>query len=140
MKYLLAIIGFTLFFIGCNTGKKITNTQKTDAKVVNDTIRIANDALEYEIIIFEPGFQGFLASQPQRGFYGQTYLENRNRLYVTQYNIRVRNPLQYDFNLYPQAIDYKIGTDYGYEVNYLLYNYFVFFSRKYNQKFTGVRN
>ncbi len=31
-------------------------------------------------------------------------------------------------------IDYNPQIDYGYEVNYLLYNYFLFFQREYDQQ------
>ncbi|MGO2102488.1 MAG: DUF6146 family protein, partial [Psychroflexus halocasei] len=33
-----------------------------------------------------------------------------------------------------QEIDYQPHIDYGYEVNYMLYHYFLFFEQKYNQK------
>ena len=43
-----------------------------------DTIRIANEELEYEIIIFDPGFNSWLMSYARpRGYHSQTYLENR---------------------------------------------------------------
>jgi hypothetical protein len=44
--------------------------------MTNDTIRIANDTLEYEVIIIDPGFSTWLASRslPQLS---QSYLENK---------------------------------------------------------------
>jgi len=103
----------------------------------NDTVRIANDSLEYEIIIIEPGYNTFLNSiaRPE-GYYSQSYLENKNRFIVPEYNQRVMQPFQYNNNLYPQQIDYNSSIDYGYEVNYKLYYYFVYFTRKYNQRFS----
>lgn len=106
----------------------------------NDTIRIANDSLEYEIIIVEPGFQSWVISQPPRGFYGQAKLEGKNRQFVSDYNNRVLQANQYSRNLYTDLINYDPTVDYGYEVNYLLYNYFIYFQEKYNQKFIGGRN
>ena len=53
---------------------------------------------------------------------------------VIQWNQRVLQPLIYDPNLYEMQINWNSGTDYGYEVNYKLYNYFVYFQRKYNQR------
>ncbi|MFI8378046.1 DUF6146 family protein [Leeuwenhoekiella sp. NPDC079379] len=135
---------FIYFFValgliyGCaNTqiNKKLTgNNAMTTA---NDTVRIANDSLEYEILIIEPGFNTFLVSiaRPE-GYYTQNYLENKNRFLVTEYNQRVNQPFTFDPNLYPQQINYDNNVDYGYEVNYKLYNYFVFFSRQYNQRFS----
>ena len=105
-------------------------------KIVNDTIRIANEELEYEVIIIEPGFYAWLNSQAKpRGFYSQNYLEARNRAWVIEYNNRVLQPMRYDPNLYSMQIDYRNTIDYGYEVNFLLYNYFVFFQQRYNQRF-----
>ena len=37
-------------------------------------------------------------------------------------------------SLYELRIDYDTRTDYGYEVNYKLYNYFVYFQMKYKQQ------
>jgi len=115
------------------------DTSETDT-TASDTVRIANDSLEYEIIIFEPGFSSWLVSQQPRGYYGQQYLEGRNKIYVGEYNSRVRSANRFATNLYPQEIDYDYFTDYGYEVNYMLYNYFVYFQERYNQKFIIGRN
>jgi len=68
------------------------------------------------------------------GYYSQAFLENRNQLLVTNWNQRVLIPSNFDPNLYQMQIDYQSGIDYGYEVNYKLYNYFIYFQRKYNQR------
>ncbi|TPN88705.1 DUF6146 family protein [Aquimarina algicola] len=104
-----------------------------------DTIRIANDSLEYEIIIIEPGFNAWLVTQRPRGFYSEQFLENRNRQYVIEYNQRVIQPQRFDPNLYVQQINYESSIHYGYEVNYLLYNYFLFFEQRYRQRFVFSR-
>lgn len=133
MKYLLPIL-FLAIIVGCSSQKKGSDQNPNDSEIANDTIRIANDSLEYEIIIFEPGFQSWLVTQKPRGFYGQNYLEQKNRIFVTSYNIRANNPTQYDTDLYPMQINYEYNVDYGYEVNYLLYNYFLYFQEKYRQQ------
>ena len=101
----------------------------------NDTINIASDSTEYQIIIIDPGFNTWLLSiaRPE-GYYSQTYLENRNQIYVMNWNQRAMQPLRFGGDLYQMQIDYDPGIDYGYEVNYKLYNYFIFFQRKYNQR------
>lgn len=139
MRYFISFLLFAVLIASCDANKGVIKDKDINTGVENDTIRIANDELEYEIIIFEPGFNAFLLTQPPRGHYSQSFLENRNRNFVIEYNIRARNPQQYDFNLYPQTIDYRYGTDYGYEVNYMLYNYFQFFIQRYNQRFPGGR-
>ncbi|SDG86263.1 DUF6146 family protein [Psychroflexus sediminis] len=133
MKYLLPTL-FLAIIIGCSVQKKESVPNNLDPQLENNTIRIANDSLEYEIIILEPGFNAWLVTQRPRGYYGQTYLEQRNRIFVANYNIRANNPSQYGPDLYPMQIDYEYDVDYGYEVNYLLYNYFLYFQEKYRQR------
>lgn len=136
MRIFLLLLGIALGTFSCSSTKTISD--RTPG-VANDTIRIENDSLEYRIIIVEPGFESWLISQPPRGYYSQNYLEDKNRIFVTEYNSRVLQRGRYPLNLYEEQINYDPQTDYGYEVNYLLYNYFVFFQNKYNQYFTGGR-
>jgi hypothetical protein len=100
-----------------------------------DTVALRNEESNYEIIIIEPGFQTWLQSiaRPE-GYYSQTYLENRNEILVTNWNQRVLQPLLFDPQLYEMQINYDPHVDYGYEVNYKLYNYFIYFQRKYRQR------
>lgn len=138
MKNLFWLILITLFAIACKTTKSETkklSNEKFEALKENDTVVIENDELEYEIIIIEPGFNYWVASRAQqRGFYSQDYLENRNRIMVIEWNQRVLQPQLYNPNLYELQIDYQQNIDYGYEVNYLLYNYFIYFQITYNQR------
>lgn len=137
MKNLLYILFAGLIIFGCGTSKDRDFSKKDITATANDTVRIANDSLEYEIIIIEPGFNLFINSIAKpRGYYSQSYLENKNRFLVQEYNSRVNQPFNYNRNLYIQEINYDNNVDYGYEVNYMLYNYFVFFSREYNQRFS----
>lgn len=137
MKNLLYILFAGLIIFGCGTSKDRDFSKKDITATANDTVRIANDSLEYEIIIIEPGFNLFINSIAKpRGYYSQSYLENKNRFLVQEYNSRVNQPFNYNRNLYIQEINYDNNVDYGYEVNYMLYNYFVFFAREYNQRFS----
>lgn len=124
----------TVFIYSCATTKK-RNLDTTATNTTSDTLRIANDDLEYEILIIEPGFNTWLVTQRPRGYYNQQFLEIRNRQYVIEYNQRVIQPQRFNPNLYIQQINYEQHIDYGYEVNYLLYNYFLFFEQRYNQRF-----
>ena len=135
----------TLLFVvvlmasSCGSTKEqvnITDEEKTAfKKQAGDTIKIASDKTEYEILIIEPGFNFWLKSiaKPE-GYYEQSYLENRNNLYVVEWNQRVLQPQRYNPNLYEMQIDYSPHIDYGYEVNYKLYNYYIYFQRKYSQR------
>lgn len=136
MKNLLYVFILGLFIYSCSSSQTRDMSQQ-DQPATNDTVVIANDELEYEIIIIEPGFAYFLASEAQpEGYYTQSYLENKNRYLVSDYNQRVQQPFRYDPDIYVQEINYDPNIDYGYEVNYKLYNYFVYLSRKYNQRFS----
>ena len=133
------IIAAGMIAVGCGSKKAAVTVSDEEKELFNqtgqDTVNIASDETEYEIIIIEPGFNFWLQSiaRPE-GYYSQSYLENRNQLYVINWNIRVTQPSRFDPNLYLLQIDYDSGIDYGYEVNYKLYNYFIFFQRKYNQR------
>lgn len=140
MKNLVYLFLICVFAFSCNTGKNAINASEEVAQTPQDTVRIANDEIEYEIIIIEPGFNSWVLSTARpRGFHGQTFLENRNSIMVTEWNLRVRNSFQYDPNLYQLEINYNPQIDYGYEVNYLLYNYFIYFQLKYNQRLSNFR-
>jgi hypothetical protein len=138
MKTCIAIVLFLGFILSCGTSHKtVSNISETNT-TEQDTVRITNDDLEYEIIIIEPGFNTWLASVARpEGYYSQSYLESRNRLLVQAWNNRVMQPFKYNPDLYGMQIDYNPNIDYGYEVNYKLYNYFIYFQRTYKQQLTG---
>jgi hypothetical protein len=140
MKNFVYIIGVLFTIIACSTSTK-NITSRTDSKpetALNDTVRIANDSLEYEVIIIDNGFSFWLSSQAlPRNYYSLTYLENKNQIYVTEWNNRVLQPQRYNPNLYEMTIDYQPHIRYGYEVNYLIYNYMIYFQNTYKQKLAG---
>lgn len=139
MKALVYCIVICGLLIGCNTsGKAVQNSDDNANLSQQDTVRIANDELEYEIIIIDPGFNYWLASRARpEGYYSQNFLESRNWQYVTEWNSRVLQPHRYNPSLYEMQIDYQPGIDYGYEVNYKLYNYFIYFQITYKQQLAG---
>ena len=139
MKILKSVIFLsliTLFFWACSS---VPISKKTIGK--EEPVVIANDSLEYEIIIIDPGFNYFLNAVAQPvGYYTQNYMEARNIAWVTTWNIRAQNPLQYNPNIYENMIDYQPNIDYGYEVNYKLFNYFLFAQQKYRMNLGGGFN
>ncbi|WP_298556147.1 DUF6146 family protein [uncultured Algibacter sp.] len=140
MKKIIYILLISVFLFNCNTSKNTASKkdERLESLKQNDTVKIANEDIEYEILIIEPGFNFWLASTArQRGYYSQQFLENRNRLYVIEWNQRVLQPQRYSPNLYELQIDYQQGIDYGYEVNYVLYNYFIYFQLTYKQRLGG---
>lgn len=144
--YTITLLGFLLFTVlfSCKTnnsnainGNNVAQNQVTPP-TANDTVRIANDSLEYEVIIIDPGFTGWLASRAQpRGYYGESYLRNKNTIWTTEWNSRVLNAQRFG-NMYQMRIDYSPQIEYGYEVNYLIYNYLVYFQITNNQRLGGI--
>ncbi len=130
MKNLFYILFVSAFIFSCGSTQENALSKN---KAETDTIRIANDSLDFELIVFDSDFESWLATQPPIEFYELEYLEKKNRHYVMQYNIRARNPARYG-RLYPQPINYESDVDYGLELNYMLYNYFEYFQEKYNQR------
>jgi len=133
LKQLLILFSFGLILYACGSSP-IKNNSGTEEKPVV----IANDSLEYEVIIIDPGFNFFLASVAKpEGFYSQNYLEARNKVWVLEWNNRARNPIQFNTGIYENIINYQPTTDYGYDVNYKLFNYFLFAQQKYKMNLGG---
>jgi len=130
MKYLITFIIIAMCIYSCDTSK--TAMENGNTGVQNDTIRIANDSLQYEVIIIEPGFDSWLPMQKPKSFYSLRFLEDENNSYVNEYNRRVIDN-RYNSNIYPHQINYDRNIHYGMDVNYLLYNYFQFFEITYKQ-------
>lgn len=140
MKKILSALVILLTIAACSTSKNTVAVNPSDKTsiAVNDTVRIANDSLKYEVIIIDNGFSTWLASTAlPRNYYSLSYLENKNYLYVTEWNNRVLQPQRYSPNLYEMTIDYRPNIHYGYEVNYLIYNYMIYFQNTYKQKLAG---
>ena len=68
LKQILSIITFVVLIYACSS---LPIKNKTIVKEA--PVRIANDSLEYEIMIIDPGFTNYLASIAQPvGFYNQS--------------------------------------------------------------------
>ncbi len=126
LKLFCYLFAIGIFVWGCGLSPVKSNLTKEEPVV------IANDSLEYEIIIIDIGFTSYLNSVAKPiSYHSQNYLENKNIFYVINWNIRARNPARYNPNIYENVIDYDPEVDYGLEVNYKLYWYFKFAEEKY---------
>lgn len=85
---------------------------------------------EYEAIVFDPGFDSFLATQPSKEFYSEANLKSKNALMVAEWNYRYSQPLRYDPQIYEVKIDYESDIDYGLDVEYKLYMFFKFMEKQ----------
>lgn len=135
MKTLVTSLLILLVLISCNSTIK-TVPVNNDNKNPEEVVRIANDSLEYEILIIDIGFETYLHTIAKpANFYSQSYYELKNQFYVIEWNIRAHNPLRYNSSIYENVIDYDPNIDYGLDVNYKLYNYFEFVKYKYKERF-----
>ena len=144
MRYVFAIVVVSILIFSCSASKETMEVSSAEKEIFDqkqeDTVRIAseNPEDEWEIIIIDPGFNTWLRSIAKpRQYYSQNFMELRNQIWVTTWNQRVIQPTRFDPNLYMLQIDYNPSIDYGYEVNYQLYNYLVYFQRRYNQRLGG---
>ncbi len=136
MRYLYKFFGLSILVIviyACSS-----STVKNSTSTKEKAVIIANDSLEYEIIIFDIGFTLYLntIARPLE-YYSKNYLENKNNIYVTNWNMRVLNPTRYNSRIYENVIDYNPKVNYGLEVNYKLFNYFQFAQQKYKMRLDG---
>ena len=138
MKSIVVLL-FAVFsiLVACNSSK----TQKKfddKPKLESDTIRISNKEIEYDVIIIDGGFASWFNTYARpRSLYTQSYLEARNRVWVLEWNRRAMLPSQYNPNLYEMTINYETNVDYGHEVNYMIYNYLVYFQLTKKQQLGG---
>ncbi len=127
---LTLIVGVSL--TGCKTAKKAASPaqQPPNVKLVKNNAEEEKDSVEYELIVLDPKFESWLATQPPATFYSQQYYETWNQQYVTEWNHRHNNPLRYG-SFYETYIEYDPHIDYGLELNYRLYSYFRFIEDEY---------
>ncbi len=140
MKKIIQFIFVLILIASCKSYNSVQtiNNENENSLVKSDTVSISSDDSDYEIIIIEPGFNAWLVVNARStGFHSQLWLESRNVLLVQAWNQRNMQPSVYDPNLYELRIDYDTRTDYGYDINYKLYNYFLYFQLKYNQQLTS---
>ena len=138
MKRVLLLLSALFFFlIACSVSQE-KKSFDNKPKLESDTIRISNEEIEYEVLIIDIGFPSWFNSYAKpRNYYSQSYLESRNRIWVLEWNRRAMLPLQYNPNLYEMTINYETNVDYGHEVNYMIYNYLVYFQLTKKQQLGG---
>lgn len=131
MKKIVFLICFCFGILSCASQADKSLTDKGKSKIEKGKITISNPELEYEVIIFDVGFESWLQTRgKQRGYYDLTFLENKNRIWVHTWNSRNRaGKPGYDY-----TIDYHSNVNYGFEVNYMLYNYLLYWQETNNVK------
>lgn len=98
------------------------------------SVNVAETEETHELIVLDSGFNSWIATQPSIEMYTYAFLKSKNAIFVSKYNSRVNNRLNYSADLYPQRIEYSATEEYDKELQYTLYNYFIYFQKKYNQR------
>ncbi len=126
MRFLSFIIILGLIY-SCNTSKKLSDDKSPKAYLEHHT----EDSTVYELIVLDPGYETFLQSQAQPiHFYSNNYYQTWNVRYVAEWNLRHSDALRYG-DFYETRINYDALEDYDIELNYRLYNYFLFIEKRY---------
>lgn len=137
MKWINIMFGMLFLCFGCasSQNKPLKYADEVDQKgktvFENGSVKISNPEVEYEVIIFDNQFERWFVTQARpRGYYSKTFLESKNKRWVQNFNAKSRAGIPgYDY-----TIDYQSTVDYGYEVNYMLYNYLLYFQQVNNLK------
>ena len=133
---LLFIFVFFLTIIGENSSilaQKVSESSNSTTREKNDIVYIT-DNKSFEVTFKGEHFHKWMKKQTPKHKYLQSSLEIENMQYASEWNRRVGNP-KYDSNKYVQHIDYQLKPklNYGIDVNYELYMYFIFFEEKYEK-------
>jgi len=130
MKQVIVLITACFLNISCAVSQKEKLQYKSEidengqTTFNNGTVTISNPDIEYEVVIFDNYFENWMWTRAKpRGYYSKSFLEAKNRIWVTNFNNRSRSGNTGIF----YTIDYQSTIDYGYEVNYMLYHYLLYF-------------
>ncbi len=117
MKKIFFLLAAIVFFAACSAPKGIVKIEP------NGSESAAEDSLEYELVVFDTGFETWYMFQnsPTR-YRSQQYYENWNRQYVSEWNYLATQPRRKSF--FQPIMGYEPGVDYGFELNHKLFYYF----------------
>ena len=126
LKGTMIIVSILVGIFSCANQKLIQNSDKEKNSISLNAPE--SDSTEYELIIFDPGFESwFIKNRKQPWYYTKETLENKNWMYVNAWNQKVRDSqfqIRNTHNPFLEEIDYRREIDYGLDLNYKLYYYF----------------
>ncbi|MEN6589158.1 MAG: DUF6146 family protein [Proteiniphilum sp.] len=116
MKRLFYLLMVVSFLAACSGPKGMVKIEPNG----NET---QEDSVEYELIVFDTGFETWYMIQNSPARYrSQQYYENWNQQYVSAWNYLATQPRKRSF--FEPIIGYEPGVDYGFELNHKLFYYF----------------
>lgn len=120
MRYVLIIVS-AIFLFACNTQKDIVKIESESNQI---------DSVEYILIVDEINFDSWMITNSKPiWYYSHVYYQAWNKIYVSEFNSRVLNGARQPFL---ELINYNFSIDYGIELDYKLYWYFIFIQEKYD--------
>ncbi len=126
MERFIRIFAIAGFFILTGSLSSSAGDHETEADTINlkEAVVEENDTIEYELIIFDPGFSYWYVSESRPvSYYGQSYLERWNNILTDQWNQLVHSSRRRD--CVPEVyLDYDADIDYGMQFNHKLFYYF----------------
>ncbi len=117
-------LGFILILLLVIPACAIFNREEAKRVEVIHNSDVA-DSTEYELVVFDQGFETWLLMQPSQQ-HSPTYFKAKNRVYVSEWNYRYMNQSRYG-GQYGSHLDYDYFIDYGPEFERRLYYYFKYF-------------
>ena len=119
---------FYLLILVCCAGA-CTVHQKTSGLNIRNQHPEQKDSTEYELIIFDPGFDTwFITHSRPVWYYSQDYLEMWNQQYVVAWNEKALSPRYSRY--FESTIDWDHSADYGLELNHKLFHYFQYVEKE----------
>ena len=117
MKKLFFLFAVVSFLAACSGPKGMVKIEPNGSEVAEE------DSVEYELIVFDSGFETWymLQNSPAR-YRSQQYYENWNRQYVSEWNYLATQSRRRSF--FQPIMGYEPGVDYGFELNHKLFYYF----------------
>jgi len=117
IAFWIGILLFAAFIASCSTQNKVTKKKAKPVKIEK------SDSTEYELLIFDQGFETWYAMQntPAK-YHSLNYYENWNRQYVNAWDAKSMNPARYPF--FQTIIGYDPSVQYGFKLNHKLFYYF----------------
>ncbi len=126
MKKSFGITAFILalgLLLSCGITRRGFNETTTGMLSIKDTVSV-NDSTEYELVVFDPGFDYWLSSKSfNKNQYSNEHLQMLNHQYSLEWNRRYSS----GDRLVESYIDYNPFIKYDFEFNYKLYMYFLYF-------------
>ncbi len=117
MKKLIYLFAVAALLAACSGPKGMVKIEPNGSEVAEQ------DSVEYELIVFDTGFETWYMLQDSPARYrSQHYYENWNRQYVSEWNYLATQPGRRSF--FQSIIGYDPVEDYGFELNHKLFYYF----------------